>query len=228
VVTGLAAALLTGVTAGYFGVRERAMPASGTGAEAASIARSLQAPGAAGRAKERGAKPGAEDATDARDGPRPQRPPHVQDELGSVHERVAEQARNARVASSTPSAAVQRPPAAPRDTGQLGKPRPGTLVGLTAPGVIAPQLERVLPLASPAIALRQGVEGSVGLNILIDERGNVADARIVGGVSGRRSLGEAALASVKRRRYRPATKDGVPVKVWLPVRVEFRQGSRRR
>jgi hypothetical protein len=26
---------------------------------------------------------------------------------------------------------------------------------------------------------------------------------------------------VKKRRYRPATKDGVPVKVWMSVRVRF-------
>ena len=47
------------------------------------------------------------------------------------------------------------------------------------------------------------------------------DAQVVQGAPGRAGLNEAALDSVKRRRYRPATKDGVPVKVWMSVRMKF-------
>ena len=56
---------------------------------------------------------------------------------------------------------------------------------------------------------------------LVDERGNVTDAQLVTGIGGKSGMNEAAVASVKLRKYRPATKDGVPVKVWYPVRVLF-------
>jgi TonB family protein len=64
----------------------------------------------------------------------------------------------------------------------------------------------------------------VELNILVDERGVVTDAKIVSG-AGRMGLDEAAVDNAKRRRYRPATKDGVAVKVWMPLRVAFKLPS---
>ena len=56
----------------------------------------------------------------------------------------------------------------------------------------------------------------------MDEKGKVADVKIVVEPSRRSGLGHAARQNVKKRRYRPATKDGVPVKVWIPVRVQFK------
>jgi TonB family protein len=55
----------------------------------------------------------------------------------------------------------------------------------------------------------------------VDERGTVADAKLTTGAGGKSGLNEAALENARRRRYRPATKDGVPVKVWVPVTVNF-------
>ena len=66
----------------------------------------------------------------------------------------------------------------------------------------------------------QRVTGSVELAVLIDERGSVLEVRVVKGANGI-GLNQAAIDNVKRRRYRPATKDGVPVKVNLPVIVKF-------
>jgi protein TonB len=99
--------------------------------------------------------------------------------------------------------------------------RPGTLVNLTDPGVTPPIAEKAPPPVYPPIALRQRVEGTVELNVFVDEKGQVIETQVVQGAGGRAGLTEAAVDSVKRRRYRPATKDGVPVKVWLPVRVMF-------
>jgi TonB family protein len=93
---------------------------------------------------------------------------------------------------------------------------------LSDPGVIAPVPERTPPLVYPPIAELRRVEGVVELNVLIDEKGNVAEVQLVQGAEGRSGLNEAAIENVKRRRYRAATKDGVPVKVWQPVRVMFK------
>jgi hypothetical protein len=49
--------------------------------------------------------------------------------------------------------------------------RAGSLVNLSDPGVIAPVAERVSPPLYPEIARRQNLEGTVELNVLVDERG---------------------------------------------------------
>jgi TonB family protein len=129
----------------------------------------------------------------------------------------AEQARAAEQAqvAAAPTAPPEATPAPPVPV------RPGTLVNLSDSGVLAPVAERTPPLQYPPIALRQRVEGTVELNVLVDERGNVSDAQIVQAAGGKAGLNEAAVENVKRRHYRPASKDGVPVKVWMSVRVRF-------
>lgn len=99
--------------------------------------------------------------------------------------------------------------------------KPGALVNLNDVGVIPPTVDRQAPLTYPPVALRQKVEGVVELNVLVDEKGSVVDAQVVSGVAGRAGLNEAAVDNVKKRRYRAAMKDGVPVKVWIPVKVNF-------
>ena len=75
--------------------------------------------------------------------------------------------------------------------------RAGSLVNLSDPGVIAPVAERVSPPLYPEIARRQNLEGTVELNVLVDERGAVADVQVVTGAGGKSGLNEAA------RRQRP-------------------------
>ena len=60
------------------------------------------------------------------------------------------------------------------------------------------------------------------LSVLVDERGNVVEARVVSPGAGRAGLSEAAADYARKWKYRPATKDGVPVKVWKPVTVVFK------
>jgi periplasmic protein TonB len=98
-------------------------------------------------------------------------------------------------------------------------------VNLSDTGVTSPVPEKAPPLQYPPIALRQRVEGVVELNILVDEKGAVTDAQVVTSAGGRAGLDEAAIENAKRRKYRPATKDGVPVKVWMPLRVQFKLPS---
>jgi colicin import membrane protein len=142
----------------------------------------------------------------------------LEDEQRAAEARLAEERRiaaeAARVAAATTTAsprAVEAPP----------PPKPGTLVNLSDPGVIAPVTQSAPALRYPPIAERQRVEGTVELNILVDEKGNVVETMLVTPAGGKAGLNEAAVDNVKRRRYRPATKDGVPVKVWYPVSVKF-------
>ena len=128
-----------------------------------------------------------------------------------AEERRRAEAEAAKVAAAAPPPPVSEPPVV----------KPGTLVNLSDAGVIAPVTQSAPALRYPPIAERQRVEGIVELNILVDEKGNVVEALLVTPAGGKSGLNEAAVDNVKRRRYRPATKDGVPVKVWFPVSVRF-------
>jgi len=125
-------------------------------------------------------------------------------------------ARVAAAEATTTLPAVTTPPSPAAAT-----TKPGTLVTLADVGVIAPVLERRGALQYPALALRQRVDGVVELNVLVDEKGGVSDVQVVTGAAGRSGLNEAAIDYARRQRYRPATKDGVTVKVWMPLRVKF-------
>jgi TonB family protein len=130
--------------------------------------------------------------------------------------RLAEEA--ARLAAATATTTLPSPP----PTTAEPEVKPGTLMNLNDSGVIAPLAERKTALPYPPLAQRQGVEGTVELSVLVDETGRVTDAKVVSGPAQRVGFNEAAIETVKRWKFRPATKNGVPVKVWLPVKVDFR------
>jgi TonB family protein len=133
-------------------------------------------------------------------------------------QRRAEEARAAAAAAAPPTTVAAATPPPPPTTVAI---RPGTLVDVNDAGVIAPVALNKPSFTYPPIALRQRIEGKVDLSVLVDERGGVADAKVVSGAGGRAGLNEAASDYVKRWKFRPATKEGVPVKTWTPVSVVF-------
>jgi TonB family protein len=142
-------------------------------------------------------------------------------EKAAEEARLAEEKRKTDEEAARVAAATTTLPAAAPPTTVAPATQPGSLVNLADAGVIAPLLERKGTLQYPPIALRQRVEGTVELNVLVDEKGGVTDAKVVTGVGGRSGLNEAAIDYARRQRYRPATKEGIPVKVWMPLRVKF-------
>jgi TonB family protein len=143
-------------------------------------------------------------------------------EKAAEEARVAEEKRKAEEEAARIAAATATTTLPPTTTLPSPPPtKPGSLVTLSDVGVIAPVLERRGVLQYPPLALRQRVEGTVELNVLVDEKGGVADVQVVAGAGGRSGLNEAAMDYARRQRYRPATKDGVLVKVWMPLRVKF-------
>jgi len=137
-------------------------------------------------------------------------------------QRKAEDAARLAAATSTTTTTLS-----PTTTTTVAPLRPGALVNLSDAGVIPPVLDKdkTQPLFYPQLALRSRVEGTVDLSALVDENGNVIDVKIVKEAGGKWGLNEAALDHVKNRHYRPATKDGIPVKVWIAVRVPFKLPS---
>lgn len=105
-------------------------------------------------------------------------------------------------------------PAAPKVT-------PGMLVQLGQPGVVPPKSIKKVPARYPEAAKQRRLEGVVGLSILVSETGKVVDVKVV--KSANAMLDDAAVEAVKQWTYEPATKDGVPVKVWTPVSMSFQR-----
>jgi TonB family protein len=71
----------------------------------------------------------------------------------------------------------------------------------------------------PPDALRDRVEGSVGLEITIDEAGAVVDARVTQPAG--HGLDEAALAAVKQWTFEPAKKNGQPARAIVQLAIPF-------
>ncbi|PYQ44098.1 MAG: hypothetical protein DMF77_08020, partial [Acidobacteria bacterium] len=150
----------------------------------------------------------------------------LEDEQKVAEAQLAEEQRRAEEARAAAAAAAsQAPPttiaAAPPPPPTTVAIKPGSLVDVNDAGVIAPVALNKPSFTYPPIALRQRIEGKVDLTVLVDERGGVADARVVSGAGGKAGLNEAASEYVRRWKFRPATKEGVPVRTWTPVSVVF-------
>jgi len=76
-------------------------------------------------------------------------------------------------------------------------------------------------LIYPEIARKAGVEGRVYVNVLIDEKGNVKDTKILKSL-GNNGCDEAAVAAIKQVKWKPAKQRDKPVKVWVGIPVVFK------
>jgi periplasmic protein TonB len=181
--------------------------------------------------------------------PEPASPPPPPRRVARVT-RVTRVPAPAPVPPPTPGPADDSPPSPQRvivmDTGSVAvRPGPssgtatgrGTGTGTGASPGLAGSGPRVVPLASVARmpeeicdhdhsreyakeARTRGVEGQVVVRLLVDERGRVAQARLVRGRG--HGLDEKALELGKRIRFRPALDErGSPVATWITWTFSF-------
>jgi TonB family protein len=130
---------------------------------------------------------------------------------GAAAERVAEAARPAK--SSPPPPAVTKAPEPPAV-------KVGDLVGIGEVNAQAPELTRQPDVRYPPMARKLNKEADVDVRVLVDENGNVRSADLMGKKVGF-GLDEAALEAARSAKYRPATKDGVRVKMYVNLRIRF-------
>jgi TonB family protein len=98
--------------------------------------------------------------------------------------------------------------------------QPGDLVE-QGPGVEEPQVVSFQPPAYSEVARRVRAAGTVRVAVLVDENGRVVEARLIEGLPQRVGLDEQTLEAARRATFRAATKDGVPVKMWHELAVQF-------
>jgi len=95
---------------------------------------------------------------------------------------------------------------------------PGSLVSL-GPDVTPPKSIKKTYPKYPNSARERRVQGTVQMSILVSETGRVVDVKLV--KPAHPILDEVSLAAVRDWIFEPATKEGVPVKVWIPVSMTY-------
>ena len=144
-------------------------------------------------------------------------------------------------AAATPQVLENRPVPLPLETAAVAQPQPQPVVPVPAPApieaprvregdlvsagteglVVARMLRRgIVPY--PPLAKMQRVEGTVLVSALVSENGQVLETRLVRGINRPVGLNEAADQIVRRSTFSPPTKDGVRVKAWTTVPVDFK------
>ena len=133
------------------------------------------------------------------------------------------------VVENRPAPAPQPPPApAPQPVAE-NRPAPqpeaprtqvGDLVPSGTPGLTPAHMTHQAAANYPPIARVQHVQGSVIVSVLVSETGQVLETRVVSGPQA--VLNEAAQQSIRRSTFAPGEKDGVRVKSWTNVRVDFK------
>jgi protein TonB len=73
----------------------------------------------------------------------------------------------------------------------------------------------------PRLAKRNGETGLVVVRASVDASGGTPRAVLIGQSSGHPRLDEAALAAVRKARFKPYTENGQPVDGWALIPIHF-------
>ncbi len=123
-----------------------------------------------------------------------------------------------------PTATVAESRPAPQPEPQSPAPaqvREGDLVEPGEDGLIPARVIRYGTVPYPPMARAQRVSGTVVLRVLVDEKGQVSDVRMVSPLNRAFGLNEAAEQIIRRSTFAPPMLDGVRVKSWTTVPVKF-------
>lgn len=77
-------------------------------------------------------------------------------------------------------------------------------------------------LIYPELAKRAGIEGSVYLQVLVSETGQVEDVKVLKSLGLNNGLDEAAIEAIKKVQWHPARQKDKPVKTWISIPVRFK------
>ncbi len=97
----------------------------------------------------------------------------------------------------------------------------GTVVASSDPEAVKPSPMSAISARKPVLAQNARKSGQARIYFLVDENGTVAQARVMSETPPGLGFGEAAAAAIRATRFRPATKHGVPVKMWMTQILNF-------
>jgi protein TonB len=121
---------------------------------------------------------------------------------------------------STSSEEVDTP--APAGPQSLSSVAPAEGSAAKAPLQLAiPEYKRNPPIAYPSRARRRGYEGTVVLEVLVNQHGRVDDLRVLTS-SGHSILDRSALENVRAWSFKPARRGDEAIDMWVQVPVRFK------
>ncbi len=82
-----------------------------------------------------------------------------------------------------------------------------------------------VPAIYPSYAGASLIEGTVTINALVSENGDVIRTEVIKGMKGAFGFDQAATRAVRQWKFEPASVKGIKVKVWLPIAIEFKKES---
>ncbi len=85
-----------------------------------------------------------------------------------------------------------------------------------------PQVLKMIDPVYPPLAFQREIQGTVTVNALISENGDVLQIVTLNSQVKGYGLEKATEAAVRRWKFKPATKDGVNVRVWKPLSITFK------
>ncbi|MDP9192977.1 MAG: TonB family protein [Acidobacteriota bacterium] len=143
-----------------------------------------------------------------------------------------DQQRRAEQAAETTRTATQAPvptqTAAPQPAVTAAAPAPAPVSAVREGDVVAvgdldvvPRIVRAAKPVYPPMAMRQKIEATIVLTVLVSETGDVLDVRVLRGEP-RFGLNDAAIRAMRATRFSSPMKDGKRVRTWFPQSFEFK------
>lgn len=149
----------------------------------------------------------------------PERPPATADSNSTQSSITTESTVTAAATSAVEPAPSPAPPPTPAAVETTGaSPAAPSNINNTVPPIL---ISRVIP-RYPKAAKSTHVEGNVVIEMTINQKGAVTNARVVKGLQ--KSLDKAALNAVRQWKFKPAMTNGQPVKSPYSVTIHFQPG----
>jgi TonB family protein len=139
-------------------------------------------------------------------------------------QRPAQRSRRGVDESRPPAPALAPRPASaptPRPATPAPLARRGDVAEVDDPGLTPPAVVSQSCPSYPPVALERRLSGTVSLTAVVDETGAVVEVSRVRASPQGVGFEEAATKCVLSRVYRPATRHDAPVRVRVPIRIEF-------
>jgi protein TonB len=96
----------------------------------------------------------------------------------------------------------------------------GVLAAATAHAATEPAIPvRTVPPVYPYELKRDGITGVVSVSFEVDEHGNVQDATVQKSTNSK--FDQPALDAIRKWKFKPGRKDGVPVKMKVAIPLQF-------
>src|SRR5688572_11851180 len=123
--------------------------------------------------------------------------------------------------SDAPATDRAAAPEAAATTDVNGKPWPPPGVHRRGQGVVMPQPTKWAKPMYTSAAMYAKVTGDVHLEAVVKTNGRVSEVRITRSLDSVYGLDEQAVKAAKEMRFKPGTKDGVPVPVLINIILTF-------